>query len=106
MNDTQEIENLIDDYATFADTRQADSQLALFTDDAKTAVYFPGKPNDPQIISGSQALLDGFSGLNQYEKPSILSAKRKSQSKTKMRPRLTFTQLRIILKTREKTQRV
>lgn len=42
--------------------------MALFTDDAKTAVYFPGKPNDPQIISGSQALLDGFSGLNQYEK--------------------------------------
>ncbi|EJO01340.1 nuclear transport factor 2 family protein [Oenococcus oeni] len=68
MNDIKKIEDLIDGYATFADTGQADSQLALFTDDAKTVIYYPENPNNPQIIEGSKALLNGFSGLNQYEK--------------------------------------
>ncbi|EJE99149.1 nuclear transport factor 2 family protein [Liquorilactobacillus mali] len=68
MNDVKKIENLIDDYATFADTRNAVSQLSLFTDNAKTVVFYPEKPNEPQVIEGSRALLDGFSGLNQYEK--------------------------------------
>lgn len=68
MDDIKKIEDLINDYATFADTRQADAQLGLFTKNARSVVYFPAKPNEAQIIEGSDALLNGFSALKQYER--------------------------------------
>ena len=62
------IRELIDAYARCADTRDAEGQKALFTDDTHFVVYMDGEGTDPtQDLHGREALTPVFAALNQYE---------------------------------------
>jgi len=62
------IRELIDAYARCADTRDAEGQKALFTDDTHFVVYMDGEGTAPtQDLHGREALTPVFAALNQYE---------------------------------------
>ncbi len=61
------IRNLIDQYAYCADTRDAQGQMDLFTEDTRFIVYMDAKSSVPtQNISKRSDLLPVFDNLNTY----------------------------------------
>jgi hypothetical protein len=62
------IRELFDAYAHCADRRDADGQGALFTEDARFAVFMSGEGTDATyVIEGREALAPVFDDLNRYE---------------------------------------
>ena len=62
------IRELFDAYAHCADRRDAEGQKALFTADARFAVYMSGQGTEPTyVLEGREALTPVFADLNQYE---------------------------------------
>jgi SnoaL-like protein len=62
------IRELFDAYAHCADRRDAEGQKALFTADARFAVYMSGPGTEPTyVLEGREALTPVFADLNQYE---------------------------------------
>jgi ketosteroid isomerase-like protein len=62
------IRELIDAYARCADTRDAERQTSLFTEDAHFVVYMNGKGTEPtQVIDGREGLTSVFDDLNRYQ---------------------------------------
>ncbi|HUC13901.1 MAG TPA: nuclear transport factor 2 family protein [Acidimicrobiales bacterium] len=62
------IRELFDAYAHCADTRDAEGQKALFTEDARFAVYMDGPGTEPSyVLEGREALSPVFDDLNRYE---------------------------------------
>jgi hypothetical protein len=62
------IRELFDAYAHCADTRDAEGQKALFTDDTRFAVYMDGAGTEPSyVLEGREALSPVFDDLNRYE---------------------------------------
>ena len=61
------IRELFDAYAHCADRRDAEGQMALFTDDTHFVVYMDAKSDEPtQELRGREALAPVFGNLNQY----------------------------------------
>lgn len=61
------IRELIDQYAFCADTRDAQGQMALFTEDTKFIVFMDAKAPEPtQIIDKRSDLFPVFDNLNTY----------------------------------------
>ena len=64
------IRELFDAYARCADTRDAEGQKALFTQDTRFAVYMDGPGTEPSyVLDGREALSPVFDDLNRYEAP-------------------------------------
>lgn len=62
------LRELFDAYAHCADTRDAEGQKALFTTDARFAVYMDGPGSEPSyVLEGREALTPVFQDLNRYE---------------------------------------
>jgi ketosteroid isomerase-like protein len=62
------IRELFDDYAHCADTRDAEGQKSLFTNDTRFAVYMDGLGTDPTyVLEGRESLSPVFDDLNRYE---------------------------------------
>jgi hypothetical protein len=62
------LRELFDAYAHCADRRDADGQMALFTDDCRFAVYMDGPGTAASyVLEGRAALSPVFADLNQYE---------------------------------------
>jgi hypothetical protein len=62
------IRELFDAYAHCADTRDAEGQKALFTEDTRFAVYMDGPGTEPSsVLEGREALSPVFDDLNRYE---------------------------------------
>ena len=62
------IRELLDAYAFCADTRDAEGQKALFTDDTHFVVYMAGEGSDAtDELSGRESLTPVFENLNTYE---------------------------------------
>jgi ketosteroid isomerase-like protein len=62
------IRQLVDDYAHYADRRDADSQKSLFTEDTHFVVYMNGQDSEPtQVLDGREALTPVFDDLNRYQ---------------------------------------
>ena len=62
------IRELVDAYAFCADTRDAEGQKALFTDDTHFVVYMAGEGSDAaDDLRGRESLTPVFDGLNAYE---------------------------------------
>ncbi|MFC0027928.1 nuclear transport factor 2 family protein [Micromonospora chaiyaphumensis] len=64
------IRDLVDAYAHLADRRDAQGQAALFTDDARVAVY-DGEPDttEPvQVLNGRDELAEAFGSLRNYDR--------------------------------------
>jgi hypothetical protein len=61
------IRELIDAYAHCADRRDANGQMALFTDDTVFYVFMDGGSSEPTyVLHGRSALAPVFADLNQY----------------------------------------
>jgi hypothetical protein len=61
------IRELVDTYAYCADRRDAEGQMALFTDDTRFVVYMDAKnPTPSQEIISREALAPVFADLNKY----------------------------------------
>ena len=61
------IRELFDAYAHCADRRDAEGQMALFTEDTQFVVYMDAKSVEPtQELHGRAALAPVFDNLNQY----------------------------------------
>jgi hypothetical protein len=61
------IRNLVDQYAYCADTRDAQGQMALFTEDTRFIVYMDAKASEPsQVINKRADLFPVFDNLNTY----------------------------------------
>jgi hypothetical protein len=62
------IRELVDAYAFCADSRDAEGQKALFTDDTHFVVYMGGEGSEPtDDLRGREALTPVFDTLNVYE---------------------------------------
>ena len=62
------IRELVDAYAQCADTRDAEGQKSLFTEDTHFVVYMDGKGSAPtQELNGRESLTPVFDDLNRYE---------------------------------------
>jgi hypothetical protein len=62
------IRALVDDYAYCADTRNAQGQMALFTEDTHFIVYMDSKSDIPaQVINKRADLFPVFDNLNTYK---------------------------------------
>src|SRR5580700_5591618 len=62
------IRELFDAYAHRADTRDAEGQAALFTEDTRFEVYMDGPGTEPSyVLEGREALSPAFEDLNRYE---------------------------------------
>jgi hypothetical protein len=62
------IRELFDAYAHCADRRDAEGQKALFTLDARFAVYMEGEGSEPTyVLEGREALTPVFADLNRYD---------------------------------------
>jgi ketosteroid isomerase-like protein len=67
MADRLAIRELIDAYAHCADRRDANGQMALFTDDTAFHVYMDSRSAEPTyVLHGRTALASVFADLNQY----------------------------------------
>jgi hypothetical protein len=65
--DRQAIRNLVDQYAYCADTRDAQGQMALFTEDTRFIVFMDAKSSEPtQVINKRADLFPVFDNLNTY----------------------------------------
>src|ERR1700741_2222863 len=65
--DRQAIRNLVDQYAYCADTRDAQGQMALFTEDTHFVVFMDAKASEPtQVINKRADLFPVFDNLNTY----------------------------------------
>jgi hypothetical protein len=63
------IRELFDAYAHYADIRDAERQMALFTTDARFSVFMDGPGTDPtSVLEGRSALAPVFDDLNRYER--------------------------------------
>ena len=61
------IRNLVDQYAYCADTRDAQGQMALFTEDTRFIVFMDAKAPEPtQVINKRADLFPVFDNLNTY----------------------------------------
>jgi ketosteroid isomerase-like protein len=61
------IRNLVDAYAHCADRRDAQGQMALFTEDTHFVVYMDARDPEPtQDLFGREALAPVFDALNGY----------------------------------------
>src|SRR5579863_1437110 len=61
------IRNLVDQYAYCADTRDAQGQMALFTEDTRFIVFMDAKSAEPtQVIDKRADLFPVFDNLNTY----------------------------------------
>jgi hypothetical protein len=61
------IRNLVDQYAYCADSRDAQGQMALFTEDTRFIVFMDAKSAEPtQIINKRADLFPVFDNLNTY----------------------------------------
>src|SRR5258705_5748822 len=61
------IRNLVDQYAYGADTRDAEGQMALFTEDTRFIIFMDAKSAEPtQVISKRADLFPVFDNLNTY----------------------------------------
>lgn len=68
MADKQAIRELVDQYAFCADSRNAQGQMALFTENTHFAVYMDSKAEQPtQVISKRGDLFPVFDHLNSYQ---------------------------------------
>jgi SnoaL-like protein len=75
MEDRNSIRELIDQYAFCADTRDAQGQMAIFTEDTNFEVYMDEKIATPtQVITGRKNLFPVFDDLNQYQSTMHLNA--------------------------------
>ncbi|TYB91598.1 nuclear transport factor 2 family protein [Micromonospora sp. WP24] len=75
LADRLAIRELVDSYAHLADRRDAQGQAALFTDDARVAVY-DGEPDltEPaQVLTGRKDLAAAFGSLRNYDKTTHLN---------------------------------
>jgi SnoaL-like domain len=62
------IRELVDAYARCADRRDAEGQMALFTNDTHFVVYMDGQGSEPtQVLDGREALTPVFDALNNYQ---------------------------------------
>jgi hypothetical protein len=62
------IRELFDAYAHCADTRDAEGQKALFTEDTRFTVYMDGPGTEASyVLEGREALSPVFDDLNRYE---------------------------------------
>jgi len=62
------IREVFDAYAHCADTRDAEGQKALFSEDTRFAVYMDGPGTKPSyVLEGREALSPVFDDLNRYE---------------------------------------
>jgi hypothetical protein len=62
------LRELFDAYAHCADTRDAEGQKALFTADARFAVYMDGPGSQASyVLEGREALTPVFADLNRYQ---------------------------------------
>jgi hypothetical protein len=67
LEDRIAIRELIDRYTYTADTRDADGQMAIFTEDSNFEVYMDEKvPTPTQVVTGRKNLRPVFEDLNQY----------------------------------------
>ena len=67
LEDRLAIRELIDKYAYCADTRDAQGQMALFTEDTNFEVYMDEKVSTPtQVVSSRKDLFPVFDNLNTY----------------------------------------
>jgi ketosteroid isomerase-like protein len=67
LEDHQAVRELIDQYAFCADTRDAQGQMAIFTDDTNFEVFMDEKlPTPTQVVKGRKNLFPVFNDLNQY----------------------------------------
>ena len=65
--DIRAIRNLVDQYAYCADTRDAQGQIALFTEDTRFIVFMDAKASEPtQVINKRADLFPVFDNLNTY----------------------------------------
>ena len=65
--DRLSIRNLVDQYAYCADTRDAQGQMALFTEDTQFIVFMDAKAPEPtQVINKKADLFPVFDNLNTY----------------------------------------
>jgi hypothetical protein len=61
------IRSLVDQYAYCADTRNAQGQMALFTEDTRFIVFMDAKASEPtQVITKKADLFPVFDNLNTY----------------------------------------
>jgi hypothetical protein len=61
------IRDLIDRYAICADTRDAQGQMAIFTEDTNFEVFYDPKSNTPsETYSGRKSLFPVFDNLNSF----------------------------------------
>ncbi|QDK70538.1 nuclear transport factor 2 family protein [Lactococcus protaetiae] len=67
MNNKEQIQQLIYDYATFADSRETQAQFELFDTNGGMSVYYPWNNGVAEEITTSEQLLDTFLALKQYE---------------------------------------
>ena len=66
--DRLEIRELIDAYAHCADRRDAEGQMALFTEDTEFQVFMDSRSPEPSyVLHGRNALAPVFADLNQYQ---------------------------------------
>jgi SnoaL-like domain len=67
LEDRIAIRELIDQYTYTADTRDAEGQMAIFTEGTNFEVYMDEKiPTPTQVIKGRKNLRPVFDDLNQY----------------------------------------
>jgi hypothetical protein len=67
LEDRIAIRELIDQYTYCADTRDAEGQMAIFTEDTNFEVYMDEKlPAPTQVVTGRKNLRPIFDDLNQY----------------------------------------
>jgi hypothetical protein len=67
LEDRIAIRELIDQYTYCADTRDAEGQMAIFTEDTNFEVYMDEKiPTPTQVVKGRKNLFPVFNDLNQY----------------------------------------
>ena len=67
LEDRISLRELIDQYAYCADTRDAQGQMALFTEDTNFEVFMDSKSSTPtQVIHNRQGLFPVFDNLNTY----------------------------------------
>lgn len=67
-NDRLAIREIIDQYAYCADSRNAQGQMALFTENTNFEVFYDPKSETPtEIYAGRASLLPVFDNLNTYK---------------------------------------
>ena len=67
LEDRIAIRHLVDQYAYCADTRDAQGQMALFTEDTRFIVFMDAKSSKPtQVINKRADLFPVFDNLNTY----------------------------------------